>query len=67
MNEHKEYFAQSGFNRYHLSALLLLVTAFFIGWKMERKKWSGRVTQQITEVGTLAFLNYFKKIRLFPI
>ncbi|WP_238584435.1 hypothetical protein [Legionella gratiana] len=59
--EHKEYFAQSKINYAHLALAVLLISAFFIGWKAERKRWTGKVMQQIAEVGALAFLNHFKK------
>lgn len=58
---HKQYFSESGINRYHLATLMLVVSALFIGWKVERKQWHSKVVHQIVEVGTLAFLNYFKK------
>lgn len=62
--EHQEYFAQSKLTRFHVPTLLLLVSAFFIGWKLERKHWSGKIGQQLVEVGTFALLNSFKKVVL---
>ncbi|WP_237761332.1 hypothetical protein [Legionella cherrii] len=62
--EHQEYFAQSKLTRFHVPTLLLLVSAFFIGWKLERKHWSGKIGQQLVDVGTFALLNSFKKVVL---
>ncbi|KTC90608.1 hypothetical protein OQJ18_00820 [Fluoribacter dumoffii] len=59
--EHQAYFAQSQTTRYYLAAVLLLVSAFFIGWKMERKQWSGKIMQQVIDVVVLAMLNSLKK------
>ncbi|MCE0724509.1 MULTISPECIES: hypothetical protein [Legionella] len=59
--EHKEYFAQSGIARYHLITPIVLVSAFFIGWRAARIQWSGKVTHQAVEIGALALLNSFKK------
>lgn len=61
VKEHKDYFAQSKINRYHLATFVLLGSAFFIGWKVERKQLSSKAMEHVVEVGTLAFLNYFKK------
>jgi len=58
---HQAYFAKSKVTRCHIATLLLLVSAFFIGWKAARKQWSGKIMQQVVEVGTLALLNSFKK------
>ncbi|WP_115707896.1 hypothetical protein [Legionella sainthelensi] len=62
LTEHKEYFVQSKLTHYHLVIVVLIASAFFIGWKTERKQWGNKVMQVIEEVGTLAFLNYFKKM-----
>lgn len=59
--EHQEYFAQSGIAYHHLTTSILLVSAFFIGWKAARIQWSGKVTHQLVEIGALALLNSFKK------
>ncbi|HHT0592062.1 TPA: hypothetical protein ACTXXA_000618 [Legionella anisa] len=59
--EHQEYFAHSGIARHHLTTPILLVSAFFIGWKAARIQWSGRVTHQVVEIGALALLNSVKK------
>ncbi|MCW8471385.1 hypothetical protein OQJ19_12110 [Fluoribacter gormanii] len=59
--EHQKYFTESAINRYHLTTLLLLISAFFIGWRAERKQWSGKVMRQIVDIGKLAVLNSFKK------
>ncbi len=61
--EHQDYFAQR-VARFHIATLFLLVSAFFIGWKAARKQWSGKIKQQIVEVGILALLNSVKKIVL---
>ncbi|WP_242604024.1 hypothetical protein [Legionella santicrucis] len=60
--EHKKYFVQSKLTHYHLIIVVFIASAFFIGWKAERKQWGSKVMQLIEEVGTLAFINYFKKM-----
>lgn len=59
--EHQEYFAHSGLSRYHLPTLIVLVSAFFIGWTAERRQWSGKVMRQVVDIGKLAVLNSVKK------
>ncbi|KTD40435.1 hypothetical protein [Legionella parisiensis] len=61
VNEHQEYFAQSRIVRHHLTTPILLVSAFFIGWKAARIQWSGKVTHHAVELGALALLNSVKK------
>lgn len=59
--KHQEYFAESKITRYHLTTVALLIAAFFIGWKMDRKEWGSKVMHQIVDIGKLALLNSVKK------
>lgn len=59
--EHKDYFVQSRMTGWYVAAPALFIVAFFIGWKAERKNWSGKIMQYIVEVGTVILVSYFKK------
>ncbi|MBI2785314.1 MAG: hypothetical protein HYX60_02985 [Legionella longbeachae] len=59
--EHKKYFAQHKINPLQITTIALLIIAFVIGFKAGRKLWTSRLMQQTLEVGTIVFLNYFKK------
>ncbi|WP_454784299.1 hypothetical protein [Legionella sp. WA2024007413] len=61
VREHQRYFKDNEVTRYHLATWMMLISAFFIGWSVARKHLTGKVTQQIVNIGKLAVLNSFKK------
>jgi hypothetical protein len=60
--EYEEYFVPRSIKHYHIPTLILLASAFYIGWKMEKQQWSSKLMNQVMEAGVLALLNYSKKL-----
>lgn len=59
--EHKDYFVKSGINKPLMVVLALVIPAFLLGWQTEKRQWGSRLTQEILEVGLLAFMGNYKK------
>lgn len=58
---HKHYFERSWLNSSFLLLVVVLVPAFWLGWKAGGEKWVSKMTTYLSELVTLAFSAYFKK------
>lgn len=60
--EHQHYFHYHRVNHAILLIVAILLPSLWIGFKMKGDKWINKLAAQLSEVVTLAFMTYFRRL-----